>query len=65
MSFDLPNMNTLRKALEHLKKHKVKMEDPGDEIGPEVAGLGEHGRLVLRSRQLPLGVQPARRRGET
>ncbi len=38
MSFHLPNMTTLRKALAHLKKHKVKVEDPGDEIGPEAPG---------------------------
>ncbi len=38
MSFHLPNMATLRKALAHLKKHKVKVEDPGDEIGPEAPG---------------------------
>jgi catechol 2,3-dioxygenase-like lactoylglutathione lyase family enzyme len=38
MSFHLPNMTTLRKALKHLKKHKVDVEDPGDEIGPEAAG---------------------------
>jgi len=38
MSFHLPNMATLRKALKHLKKHKVKIEDPGDEIGPEAPG---------------------------
>jgi catechol 2,3-dioxygenase-like lactoylglutathione lyase family enzyme len=38
MSFHLPNMAALRKALKHLKKHKVKLEDPGDEIGPEAPG---------------------------
>ena len=38
MSFHLPNMATLRKALAHLKKHKVDIEDPGDEIGPEALG---------------------------
>lgn len=38
MSFHLPNMTALRKALAHLKKHKVKLEDPGDEIGPEAPG---------------------------
>ena len=38
MSFHLPNMATLRKALAHLKKHKVKLEDPGHEIGPEAPG---------------------------
>ena len=35
MSFHLPNMTALRKALAHLKKHKVDLEDPGNEIGPE------------------------------
>jgi catechol 2,3-dioxygenase-like lactoylglutathione lyase family enzyme len=35
MSFHLPNMPTLRKALKHLKRHKVNVEDLGDEIGPE------------------------------
>jgi len=38
MSFHLPNMSILRKALKHLKKHKVDIEDPGDEIGPESTG---------------------------
>jgi catechol 2,3-dioxygenase-like lactoylglutathione lyase family enzyme len=38
MSFHLPDMKALRKALAHLKKQKVKLEDPGDEIGPEAAG---------------------------
>jgi catechol 2,3-dioxygenase-like lactoylglutathione lyase family enzyme len=38
MSFHLPNMSILRKALQHLKKHKVDVEDPGDEIGPEAPG---------------------------
>ena len=38
MSFHLPNMTTLRKALGHLKKLKVEIEDPGDEIGPEAEG---------------------------
>jgi catechol 2,3-dioxygenase-like lactoylglutathione lyase family enzyme len=38
MSFHLPNLATLRKALAHLKKHKVELEDPGDEIGPESSG---------------------------
>jgi len=35
MSFHLPNMSILRKALAHLKKHGVDIEDPGHEIGPE------------------------------
>ena len=38
MSFHLPNMATLRKALKYLKKHKIAVEDPGDEIGPEGPG---------------------------
>jgi catechol 2,3-dioxygenase-like lactoylglutathione lyase family enzyme len=38
MSFHLPNMSALRKALAHLKKHKADIEDPGDEIGPEAPG---------------------------
>lgn len=38
MSFHLPNMAALKKALAHLKKHKVEVEDPGHEIGPEAEG---------------------------
>lgn len=38
MSFHLPTMTALRKALNLLKKHKVKMEDPGNEIGAESPG---------------------------
>jgi catechol 2,3-dioxygenase-like lactoylglutathione lyase family enzyme len=38
MSFHLANMTALRKALEHLKKQEVELEDPGDEIGPEAPG---------------------------
>jgi catechol 2,3-dioxygenase-like lactoylglutathione lyase family enzyme len=38
MSFHLPDLTMLRKALAHLKKHKVDLEDPGDEIGPEAPG---------------------------
>jgi catechol 2,3-dioxygenase-like lactoylglutathione lyase family enzyme len=38
MSFHLPNMRTLRKALGHLKKVGADVEDPGDEIGPEAPG---------------------------
>ena len=38
MSFHLPNMTVLRKALAHLKKQKVKVEGPGDEIGAEGPG---------------------------
>ena len=32
MSFHLPGMRILRKALEHLKQTGVEVEDPGDEI---------------------------------
>ncbi|MBA3961106.1 MAG: VOC family protein [Chthoniobacterales bacterium] len=38
MSFHLANMTALRKALEHLQKLEVELEDPGDEIGPEAPG---------------------------
>jgi catechol 2,3-dioxygenase-like lactoylglutathione lyase family enzyme len=38
VSFHLPNMSTLRKALAHLKEHQVDVEDPGNEIGPETPG---------------------------
>jgi len=38
IAFHLPNMAALKKALAHLKKHKVEVEDPGDEIGPVVTG---------------------------
>lgn len=38
MSFHLPNMATLHQALKYLKKHKIDVEDPGDEIGPEGPG---------------------------
>ena len=43
MSFHLPNMTTLRKALAHLKKVGVELEDPGDEIGPEGPGSPHKG----------------------
>ena len=38
MSFHLPSMTELRKALAHLKQVGVDLEDPGDEIGPEAPG---------------------------
>jgi catechol 2,3-dioxygenase-like lactoylglutathione lyase family enzyme len=38
MSFHLPNMAALRKALDHLKSVGVDIEDPRDEIGPEAPG---------------------------
>lgn len=43
MSFHLPNMTTLRKALSYLKRQKVEIEDPGDEIGPEGPGSNHMG----------------------
>jgi catechol 2,3-dioxygenase-like lactoylglutathione lyase family enzyme len=43
MSFHLPNMRRLREALGELKKHRVEVEDPGDEIGPEAAGSANMG----------------------
>jgi len=38
VSFHLPDVATLKKALGFLKEHDVKLEDPGDEIGPEAPG---------------------------
>jgi catechol 2,3-dioxygenase-like lactoylglutathione lyase family enzyme len=38
MSFHLPNMTALRDALDALKAAGVKVEDLGDEIGPEAPG---------------------------
>ncbi len=38
MSFHLPDMATLRKALAHLKSVEANIEDLGDEIGPEGPG---------------------------
>ena len=38
MSFHLPNMTALRKALAHLQSIDVDIEDPDDEIGPEAPG---------------------------
>jgi catechol 2,3-dioxygenase-like lactoylglutathione lyase family enzyme len=43
MSFHLPDMATLRKALAHLKAVGVEIEDPGDEIGPEAVGSKNRG----------------------
>src|SRR5260370_8244663 len=38
VSFHLSNMSPLRKPLAHLTKHKVDVEDAGDEIVPEAPG---------------------------
>ena len=43
MSFHLPSMTVLRRALRHLRKLKVDLEDPGDEIGPEAPGSPHQG----------------------
>jgi catechol 2,3-dioxygenase-like lactoylglutathione lyase family enzyme len=43
MSFHLPNMATLERALAHLKKVGVDLEDLGDEIGPEAPGSPHKG----------------------
>jgi len=43
MSFHVPTMKALREALEWLKQHRVELEDPGDEIGPEAAGSANMG----------------------
>ena len=46
MSFHLPDMTTLRKALKHLRSIKADLEDPGDEIGPEAPGSPHLGLWV-------------------
>src|SRR5213075_206688 len=46
MSFHLPNMATLRKALAHLKSVDAAIEDPGDEIGPEAPGSKNMGLWI-------------------
>jgi catechol 2,3-dioxygenase-like lactoylglutathione lyase family enzyme len=38
VSFHLKSMSALRAALKQLKRNKVDIEDPGDEIGPEAPG---------------------------
>jgi catechol 2,3-dioxygenase-like lactoylglutathione lyase family enzyme len=63
MSFHLPTMAALRKALAHLKKMKVKVEDPGHEIGPE-SPESPHMGLWFRDRdgyRWELSVQNARK----
>jgi catechol 2,3-dioxygenase-like lactoylglutathione lyase family enzyme len=64
MSFHLPNMAALRRALEHLKKHKIELEDPGDEIGPEAPGSKHMGLWFhdLDGYRWELSVQNARKR---
>ena len=43
VSFHLPDVKTLRAALAHLQKHHVKIEDPGNEIGPQGPGSPDVG----------------------
>jgi catechol 2,3-dioxygenase-like lactoylglutathione lyase family enzyme len=38
MSFHLPDMRRLQAALRALRWHRVAVEDPGEEIGPEAPG---------------------------
>ncbi|HEY6071326.1 MAG TPA: VOC family protein [Chthoniobacterales bacterium] len=63
MSFHLPKMSILRKALAHLKKQKVEIEDPGDEIGPEGEGSPHMGLWFhdLDGYRWELSVQNGRR----
>jgi len=56
MSFHLPDMKTLRAALEFLRQQGVELEDPGDEIGPEAPGSPHVGPVVSRSRRISLGT---------
>jgi catechol 2,3-dioxygenase-like lactoylglutathione lyase family enzyme len=64
MSFHLPNMTALRKALAHLKKIGAELEDPGDEIGPEGPGSPHMGLWFhdLDGYRWELSVQGGRRK---
>ena len=46
MSFHLPDITALRKALDHLKSIEAEVEDPGEEIGPEAPGSKNMGLWV-------------------
>lgn len=61
MSFHLPDMATLRKALKHLKRIDADLEDPGNEIGPEAPGSPHMGLWVhdLDGYRWELSVQGA------
>jgi len=63
LSFHLPNMAALRRALAHLRKLKVELEDPGDEIGPEAPGSPHMGLWFrdLDGYRWELSVQNGRR----
>ena len=56
MSFHLANMRALRKALEHLKKQKVRTRRSRRRDRPGSARLKAYGTLVPRSRRVPLGT---------
>jgi len=43
MSFNLRSMRELRAALTSLKRARVAVEDPGDEIGPQAPGSPYYG----------------------
>ena len=66
MSFHLPNMATLRKALAHLKEIRANLEDPGGEIGPEAPGSPHMGLWVhdLDGYRWELSVQNGAREGK-
>ena len=59
VSFHLPDVETLRAALEFLKAKGVAVEDPGDEIGPEAPGSPNVGIWLhdLDGYRLELSVQ--------
>jgi len=61
MSFHLPDMAALRKALKHLQRIGADLEDPGDEIGPEAPGSPHLGLWVhdLDGYRWELSVQNA------
>ena len=68
VSFHLPNMRALRAALTELKRKKVEIEDPGDEIGPEGQGSKNMG-LWFRDPdgyrwELSVLAKPAKRRSK-
>jgi len=60
MSFHLPTMSILAKALAHLKKPRSKSKIRTTRIGPK-RRFSARGALVSRSRWLPLGTQRAGR----
>ena len=64
MSFHLPSLAALRKALKHLQKIGADLEDPGNEIGPEAPGSRHLGLWVhdLDGYRWELSVQNALRK---